>query len=176
MRRLIVVAVLVVVLAVSYRSFGSEETGTGSLTLPQPSPNIGEAAPSFTVPSEEGGAFELSEEGTYVLAFLSTLNGQSNQARAGFEELAKEYSDDGIDFAVVYVSGAPNDESVAYEVLQDGTGRLTSVYNVKRVPRVFMIEDGMVRLVQNGYYPENEDQLEEEIEEYLDSQVDQAGK
>ncbi|MBA2692815.1 MAG: redoxin domain-containing protein [Rubrobacter sp.] len=169
MRRLVIVAVLVAVLAVSYRSFGSAETGTGSLTLPQPSPNIGEVAPPFTVPSEEGGSFELSEEGAYVLVFLSTLNGQSNQARVGFEDLAQEYSGEDIEFAVVYVNSAPNDESIAYEVLQDRTGKLTSEYNVKRVPRLFLIEDGRVRLVQNGYYPENEEQLEEEIQALLES-------
>lgn len=174
MRRLIVVAVVVVALAISYRSFGSAETGTGSLTLPQPSPNIGEAAPPFAVPSEEGGEFELAEDGAYVLAFLSTLNGQSNQARVGFEQLAREYSDEGIDFAVVYVNSAPNDESIAYEVLQDRTGRLTSYYNVKRVPRLFMIEDGTVRLVQNGYYPENEEQMETEIQAFLDERAEQA--
>ncbi|MBA2374917.1 MAG: peroxiredoxin family protein [Actinomycetota bacterium] len=169
MRRLIVVAVLVVVLAVSYRSLGSAETGTGSLTLPQPSPNVGESVPPFNVPSEEGGMFELPDEGAYVLAFFSTYNGQSNQARVGFEDLAEEYSDDGIEFAVVYVNSAPNDESIAYEVLQDRTGQLTSDYNVKRVPRLFLIEDGSVRLVQNGYYPENEEQLAEEIQALLES-------
>lgn len=174
MRRLVIVAVLVVALAISYRSFGSAETGTGSLTLPQPSPNIGEVAPPFTVPSEEGGEFELAEDGAYVLAFLSTLNGQSNQARVGFEQIAQEYSDESIEFAVVYVNSAPNDKSIAYEVLQDRTGILTSDYNVKRVPRLFMIEDGRVRLVQNGYYPENEAQLEEEIEAYLESESEQA--
>lgn len=163
------VALIVVALAVSYRSFGSAETGTGSLTLPQPAPNVGSVATPFEVPSEEGGTFELSEEGAYVLVFLSTLNGQSNQARVGFEDLAREYSDDDIDFAVVYVNSAPNDESIAYEVLQDRTGMLTSEYNVKRVPRLFLIEDGRVRLVQNGYYPENEERLEEEIQELLES-------
>ncbi len=173
MRRLVIVIVLVVALAVFYRSFGSAETGTGTLTLPQPAPNEGEAAPPFTVPSEEGGTFELSDEGTYVLAFLSTFNGQSNQARIGFEDLAKEYSDEGIEFAVAYVSGAPSDESIAYEVLQDGTGGLTSDYNVKRVPRLFLIEDGTVRLVQNGYYPENEEQLEEGIQALIESRDDQ---
>ncbi|MGH3086231.1 MAG: peroxiredoxin family protein [Rubrobacteraceae bacterium] len=160
-------ALLVVALAVVYRSFGSAETGTGTLTLPQPAPNPGEQAPTFTVPSEEGGAFELSDEGMYVLTFFSTLNGPSNQARIGFEDLAREYSEDGVEFAVVYVNSAPRDESIAYEVLQDRTGRLTSLYNVKRVPRLFLIEDGTVRLVQNGYYPENEEQLEEEIQELL---------
>lgn len=170
MRRLVVVALLVVVLAVFYRSFGSAETGTGSLTLPQPAPNVGERAPSFTVPSEEGGTFELSDEGSYVLAFLSTLNGQSNQARVGFERIAKDFSGEDIAFAVVYVNSAPKDESIAYEVLQDRTGRLTSDYNVKRVPRLFLIEDGRVRLVQNGYYPENEAQLKAEIEALLNGE------
>lgn len=169
-------AVLITALAISYRSFGSAETGTGTLTLPQPAPNIGEAAPSFTVPSEEGGTFELSDEGTYVLAFLSTLNGQSSQARESFEQLAREYSDEGVSFVVVYLSGAPGEESIAYEVLQDRTGRLASDYNVKRVPRVFMVEDGRVLVVQNGFYPENEGQLEDKIQELLDDRVDQTAE
>lgn len=163
-RRLIVVSLIVVAVAIFYRSFGSAETGTGTLTLPRPSPNVGDEAPSFTVPSEEGGTFELREKGVYVLAFWSTLNRQSNESRASFEQLAREYSDEDISFAVVYVNSAPDDDSIDYEVLQDSTGALTSLYNVKRVPRLFMIDDGTIRLVD----PENDEDLEDELQQYVE--------
>ena len=74
MRRLVVIVFLVVAVAATYRSFGSEETGTGTLTLPQPAPNVGEQAPQFTVETAEGRRFVLSDERTYVLTFWSSLN------------------------------------------------------------------------------------------------------
>ena len=67
MKRLAVMAVLVLAMALFYRSFGGAETGTGNLTLAAPEPNIGSAAKTFTARDTEGGHFELSEEGVYVL-------------------------------------------------------------------------------------------------------------
>jgi hypothetical protein len=70
------------------------------------------------------------------------------------------------------VNSAPEGESDApYAVLQDGRGVLASRYNVKRVPRLFLIEDGEIRLVQNGFYPENEEQLEEELADLLEEET-----
>ncbi|WP_162924673.1 TlpA family protein disulfide reductase [Rubrobacter indicoceani] len=163
MRRLIVVVVIVLAAAGFYRSFGDEETGTGSLTLPQPYPTVGSSVPSFRTASEEGGTFALRDEGTYVLTFWSTLNRQSNQSRASFERLAGEFPEDDVKFAAVYVNSAPERASANYEVLQDRSGTLTQGYNIKRVPRLFLIVDGRVRLVQTGFYGEYEEQLEEEI-------------
>ncbi|MDQ3429931.1 MAG: hypothetical protein M3479_08300, partial [Actinomycetota bacterium] len=56
-----------------------------------------------------------------------------------------------------------------YDVLQDSTGELTAKYNVKRVPRLFLIDDGTIELVQNGYYQENEERLREELDQVLSS-------
>lgn len=168
MRRLVIVTALVLAAAVFYRSLGSAETGTGALTLPEPAPNIGAAAPTFTVPGEGNAPFDLDDRGIYILAFWSALNRQSNQYRPEFERLAREYSNDDITFASVYVNSPPDIESINYTVMQDRTGRLTSLYNVKRVPRLFMIEDGRIRLVQNGYYEDYDDRLEGEIRRYLE--------
>lgn len=168
MKRLVLVIILVLVSAVFYRSFGSEETGTGTLTLPQPYPEVGARAPAFTAPSEEGGDFSLDGDGTYVLTFWSTLNRQSNQARPGFEQLAREFSDQGVEFVTVYVNSAPERASADYEVLQDRSGRLTQGYNIKRVPRLFIIEDGRVRLVQSGFY--DEDAIQEYLSESLEEE------
>ena len=73
-----------------YRSFGGAETGTGNLTLAPPEPNIGSSARTFTATDVEGNRFTLSDEGVYVLAFWSPLNQNSNQARPGFVEVARE--------------------------------------------------------------------------------------
>lgn len=167
MRRLVAVLLVVALAATLYRTFGSAETGTGTLTLPEPAPTEGERAPTFTVESEEGSTFRLTDEGIYVLTFWSTLNRGSMEARPAFEAVARRYSGEGVRFAAVYVNSAPDDSSIAYTVLQDKTGRLTSLYNVKRVPRLFVIEDGTIRLVQNGYYEGNRRQLEEVLEESL---------
>jgi thiol-disulfide isomerase/thioredoxin len=166
-RRLIVVFLVVLVAAGSYRSFGSAETGTGTLTLAQPSPTVGERAPEFTAETAEGETFVLSDEGVYVLAFWSTLNVNSNDAQPGFEQLAQEYKDDGASFAVVYVNSVPRGEDAPYAMLQDATGKLTSIYNVKRVPRLFLVKDGDIELVLNDYYEGYEEDLEEALKDAL---------
>ncbi|HSL01086.1 MAG TPA: redoxin domain-containing protein [Rubrobacteraceae bacterium] len=168
MKRLAVIALIVVVAAVTYRSLGSAETGTGSLTLPQPAPNEGAVAPQFTAQTTDDERFVLSDEGTYVLTFWSTLNEGSNKARAGFTSLAEEYGDEGVSFAAVYVNGPPTSGDAPFTILQDTTGRLASLYNVKRVPRTFLIRDGKVVLVHNGYYEENKEDLAEALEDVLE--------
>ena len=146
MKRLAVVALLVLALSLFYRSFASPETGTGNLTLAAPEPNIGSTARNFTARDVEGGQFELSDKGVYVLAFWSPLNQNSNRAREGFLEVAREYRDEA-SFAVVYVNGAREDVDAPYDRLYDfPTGRLASLYNVKRVPRLFVVRDGVIWL------------------------------
>ena len=163
MKRLIIVVILILVAALGYRLTGGEETGTGTLTLPQPAPNPGDGAPLFEAREVDGGGeFELSKEGVYVLTFWSTLNKDTAQARPELDRMAREYED--VHFAAVYVNSVPRDEMEApYAVLQDGNGVLSSRYNVKRVPRLFLIEDGTIQLVQNGFYEENEEQLKAEL-------------
>lgn len=170
-KRLLVVAVLVLATSLGYRTYGSPETGTGSLTLPQPAPNQYEAAPTFEAGQRDGGSFELSGDGVYVLTFWSTLNKDTADARPELDRMARDYEDDGVSFAAVYVSNVidvPEDESdTPYAVIQDGSGELAAMYNVKRVPRLFLIQDGTIAMVQNGYYPENEERLQEELDRLL---------
>jgi protein-disulfide isomerase-like protein with CxxC motif len=52
-------------------------------------------------------------------------------------------------------------------VLQDGSGELSALYKVKRVPRLFLIRDGTIELVQNSHYPQNKRQLREELDRVL---------
>jgi thiol-disulfide isomerase/thioredoxin len=166
-KRLAVIVLLVFAAAAFYRSLGSPETATGSLTLPQPAPNVGDAAPKFTARSVQGGTFELSGKGLYVLTFWSTLNVNSNRALPGFEDLAQEYGDDGISFAAVYANGAPRDEGVPFTMLRDPTGRLVSKYNVKRVPRLFVVQNGEIAFALDYYYPGYEQELGKRLEEVL---------
>jgi thiol-disulfide isomerase/thioredoxin len=171
LKRLAIVLIVVAVAAVTYRSFGSAETGTGSLTLPQPAPAVGDTASGFTAKTVEGDTFELSDKGLYVLTFWSTLNEGSNRARPDFARVAQEYADDGkngIHFAAVFVdSRAPSNGDAPYTMIEDRSGKLTSLYNVKRVPRTFLIHDGDVVLVQNGYYEENKKNLKAALDAAL---------
>jgi thiol-disulfide isomerase/thioredoxin len=174
LRRLLIVAALVLITAVGYRSFGGEETATGTLTLPQPAPIVGQDAPRFTATTESGEEFTLSDRGVYVLTFWSTLNQGSVKARPGFTRLAEEYGDEGVTFVAVYVNNAPPGEP--YVVLQGRRGYLTSLYNVKRVPRLFLIQDGKITLVQNDYFDENDEQLEARLKESLREEDRETGK
>lgn len=152
MKRLAIIVLVVLAAALSYRTFFDEETGTGSLTLPQPAPSMGDKAPAFEVKTVAGRDFELSDNGVYVLTFWSTLNKDSNEAEPGFDDLARRFDDDGVSFAVVYVNSAPSDDHVPYTMLLDSTGELVSKYNVKRVPRLFVIKNGKVEYAQDSYY------------------------
>jgi thiol-disulfide isomerase/thioredoxin len=164
-KRLAIVFFVVLAAALVYRPFGGAETGTGSLTLPQPAPNTGDHAPTFEVKTVAGRDFELSDRGVYVLTFWSTLNKDSNESVPGFEDLAREYEDDGVSFAVVYVNSAPRDDHVPYTMLLDSTGELVSKYNVKRVPRLFVVKNGTVEYAQDYYYQGYEKSLRQAIEE-----------
>jgi thiol-disulfide isomerase/thioredoxin len=164
-KRLAIVFFVVLAAALVYRPFGGAETGTGSLTLPQPAPNMGDHAPAFEVKTVAGRDFELSDRGVYVLTFWSTLNKDSNESVPGFEDLAREFEDDGVSFAVVYVNSAPRDDHVPYTMLLDSTGELVSKYNVKRVPRLFVVKNGTVEYAQDYYYEGYEKGLREAIEE-----------
>ena len=165
MKRLAIVFFVVLAAALVYRPFGGAETGTGSLTLPQPAPSVGDNAPAFEVKTVAGRDFELADRGVYVLTFWSTLNKDSNESVPGFEDLAREYKDDGVSFAVVYVNSAPHDDHVPYTMLLDSTGELVSKYNVKRVPRLFVVKNGTVEYAQDYYYEGYEKGLREAIEE-----------
>jgi thiol-disulfide isomerase/thioredoxin len=150
LRRLAIVVFLIVALALAYRTFLDEGTGTGNLTLAAPEPNIGSSVNNFVARDTKGGTFKLTDDGIYVLTFWSTLNRNSNQARPQFIELAREYGDDA-SFAVVYVNGALKDRDAPYDRLHDPNGTLASRYNVKRVPRTFVIRDGEVSLVLDEF-------------------------
>ena len=165
MKRLIVVSLLVLVAATAYRSFGSAETATGSLTLAQPAPAPGDRAPEFTTKTAGDERFTLTDDGVYVLAFWSTLNVDSDKAEPGFKELAEEYDNEEATFAAVYVNGAPEDYQAPYAMLRDTNGKLTSRYNVKRVPRLFLIKNGTVELVLNGYYDGSEEDLKDALKD-----------
>lgn len=169
MRRLLIVTALVLVLAAGYKSFFSEETGTGNtLTLAQPAPTPGEEVQNFEAEHLEGGDFELSDRGTYVLTFWSGLNRSSSSAQPDFERLAREFAGEEVSFAAVYVGGVPRtDYDAPYDVIQDSAGELTAMYNVKRVPRLFLIDDGEVVLAQDAYYEANEGEIRYELNEIL---------
>lgn len=160
-----VVGFLILVLAVGWQTYGSPETGTGPLTLPGPAPNVGEEAHEFTAQTLDGGKFRVRDEGIYVLTFWSTLNQGSYRAKSSFSGLAREYSDS-VSFGAVYVSNTPGDyEQAPYKVIRDSSGKLTSLYNVKRVPRLFVIEDGEIEFVYNEYNEANQETLKEKLEE-----------
>ena len=170
LRRLAIVAFLVLAVALVYRPLGSATTGTGNLTLPPPEPNPGTEARSFTARDTEGDLFEMTDSGVYVLTFWNTLNRNSNQARPQFLRLAREYGDE-VSFAVVYVNGAIKDENAPYDRLHDPKGTLASRYNVKRVPRTFVIQDGKVASTL--------DELDDYSEDYgklLGQEIDDAVK
>ena len=166
MKRLALVAVLVLVGSLLYDEFASPETGTGSLTLAAPEPNIGSTAKNFTARDVEGQDFELSDSGVYVLAFWSPWNQSSNRARPGFVEAAREYKEEA-SFAVVYMDGEREDRDAPYDRLYDATGRLASRYNVKRVPRLFVVRDGVISWVMDEYYLGYEEDLKQEIDDAL---------
>jgi peroxiredoxin len=171
MRRMIVVLVLVVSLAAAYRSYGSPTTGTGTLTLPPPAPTPGEDAPNFTANGLGGETFALSKRGTYVLVFWDNLGYYSNQSKPYFRQLAEDFADEEVRFGAVYVDKPweKDPRALPYAVMWDRNGRLASLYNVKRVPRLFVIKDGTVRMVYDDFSPEGYGEVRKTLEQLAPS-------
>ena len=65
------------------------------------------------------------------------------------------------------MNSVPRGEDAPYAMLQDATGKLTSIYNVKRVPRLFLVKDGNIELVLNDHYEGYEEDLEEALKDAL---------
>jgi hypothetical protein len=170
-RRLIIVLALVAALTVAYRLYGSPTTATGTLTLQPPAPAPGDNAPPFSMRQASGRTFMLSERGTYVLVYWSRLNVGSERSEPYFRRLAEDFGDDGVRFATVYVGGMPEaaGPSRPYAVLEDRGGRLTSIYNVDLVPRLFLIRNGTVLLTYDGFHPEDYAAVRGALEELDDS-------
>jgi hypothetical protein len=169
MRRLILVLALVLILAAAYRYIGPPATDRASPTLPGPAPNVGASVPTFTHERyDDGGTFDLSDQGIYVLTFWDTLNRDSNRAQPYFDLLARDFRGAGVHFAAVYIGDPPRqDGDLPYTVIQDEDGSLAAKYNVKRVPRIFVISDGRVYAVQNNFLPENYELLREVLQELV---------
>src|SRR3954447_17221603 len=111
-RRLVLVATLVLAVAVLYRTMGSPTTGSGSRsspTIPGPEPNAGTPAPTFVHERYDGGTFDLSDRGVYVLTFWDTLNRDSNLAHPYSARLAEDFEGTGTRFAAIYIGDPPKD-------------------------------------------------------------------
>ncbi len=175
MRRFIAVTVVVVAVAILYRLFAGAEAATGTLTLPQPAPDAGQKAPTFTAESASGRPFRLTSRGTYVLVFWDSLDSQFSQARRSFTRLARRFDGSRVSFVAVYIGQAPDSGRTPYTVLTDRGGRLSAIYNVKRVPRLFLIHDGRIVLVQNGYYEANSKLLARSLKEILSGKAVRHG-
>ncbi|CAN5296149.1 hypothetical protein BH24ACT16_BH24ACT16_01890 [soil metagenome] len=171
LRRLVLVAVLVLVITAAYRiSESPEQTGTGrTLTVSQPWPTPGEEVPNFEATRLNGERFVMPGDGTYVISFWSRMNQGSQSARPEFERLAREYKDSEASFAAVYIGGIPKEDrnGSPYAVIQDGAGKLTSLYNVKRVPRIFLIKNGKIRLAEDSLTEENRQEVRRELDAAL---------
>jgi hypothetical protein len=166
MRRLMVVLALLAALAVVYRLYGSPTTGTGTLTLSPPAPAPGEEARTFSAERQGGGTVSLSERGIYVITFWDSLSYYSKQSEPYFRRLAKDFSGEGVRFVAVYVGNPPEDVgSLPYAVVWDRRGRLSSLYNVKLVPRLFVVKDGMVRMTYDDFSPEGYEEVGKTLEE-----------
>jgi hypothetical protein len=165
---LILVFALVLLLAIAYRFIDVPTTGRASPTLPGPAPNVGDPVSTFVHDRYDGGTFDLSNKGIYVLTFWDTLNSDSNNARPYFAKLAEDFEGSEVRFAAVYIGDPPEDAAPSpYAVIQDEDGSLASIYNVKHVPRIFVISDGQVYLVHNNFLPENYDLLREALEQLV---------
>jgi hypothetical protein len=172
-RRVFIVVALVLVVTVGYRSYADPQTGTGALTLPQPAPNPGNPAEPFEALGVHGEPFEVSDRGVRVLTFWSALNRGAAESRPQLEKLSREYEDTPVEFAAIYTGSVPAaEEDAPYNVIRDSSGRLASLYNVKRVPRLFVVVDGRIALVQNGHHEDNEKELRQTLDEVLEERAE----
>jgi hypothetical protein len=157
-----VVLALVAALAVAYRLYGSPTTGTGTLTLPPPAPAPHRRRLDLLRRSS-GGRKLLPLRTGYLrsrllgeLELRGSLSYYSKQSEPYFRGLARDFGREGVRFAAVYIDDPPEEDagSLPYAVVWDQGGRLASLYNVKRVPRLFVVKDGTVLMTYDDLSPE----------------------
>jgi hypothetical protein len=96
-----------------------------------------------------------------VLVFWDNLGYYSNQSKPYFGRLAEELADKEVRFGAIYIDKPRSKDARAlpYAVVWDRNGRLASLYNVKRVPRLFVIKDGPVRMAYDDFSPEGYEEV-----------------
>ena len=94
------------------------------------------------------------------------MNLNSERSEPHLRRLAEDFGGGSVRFAAVYIDGPPEAAGTRpYAVLRDGNGGLAGLYNAKRVPRLFVVEDGTVRLTHDGFSPEGYAEVRETLEE-----------
>ncbi len=176
-RRLALVVVVVLALAAVYRSFGSAETGTGNLTLPPPEPNENRtrgtsrpstwkgtrsSSPTRASTSSPSGAPSTRTPTRHSRASRSWRGSTATRRRLLRRRLRQQRAQEDGD--------APYDR-----FFSPRRGGSTSLYNVKRVPRLFVIDEGKIAFPLDGYYDGYQNDLEEELDAALEEDRNRTG-
>lgn len=147
---------------------------------PEPTPHhlLGEAAPTFELPTPGGERVSLEKEdaeGATLLEFWATSCPICVQAMPALEKLHEEYAAKGLSYYAVNVGEAPGDVAAFLEArgltptaLLDESMEVADDYGVQGIPLILLVDSGgRVQVAVEGYGPTLPAKLSEQIEATL---------
>ena len=123
------------------------------------SPQIGAAAPDFTLTTVDGKKFSLAEEArthkAVVVMFIATKCPYSNAYNDRMRDMAAAYAKQGIAFAGINSNKTePADEVIshakknglAFPLMKDPDNKVADLYDARHTPEIFVIDpEGKLR-------------------------------
>jgi peroxiredoxin len=130
-------------------------------------PQIGAAAPDFTLTTVDGKAFSLAQEAkthkAVVVMFIATKCPYSNAYNDRMRDMAAAYARQGIAFAGINSNKSePADEVVshakqhgfAFPLMKDPDNKVADLYDARHTPEIFVV-DSEGKLRYHGRIDEN---------------------
>ncbi len=140
-------------------------------------PSTSQRAADFTIKSLNGRNIKLSEHRgrVVILNFWATWCAPCKEELPYFNHLYGKYKDLGLEVLGVNIDKNSSevrkmseDLKLAFSILPDPTGKVSTLYKIRSMPTTYVIgKDGMIRHVHWGFGPEEPERYEKEIRRLL---------
>ena len=151
-------------------------TMTGLLTCSAFALEVGQPAPAFELPGQQGTVQLAAYKGkTVYLDFWASWCGPCKQSFPWMNDMQKKYGAKGLRVVGVNLDQKPEDAKAflaatpaQFDIAFDSAGQAPKLYGVKGMPTSMLIgPDGKVLMVHQGFKAEGRDELEAQIKQAL---------
>ncbi len=170
-------AVVGVLLAVSFAGCTRERSADRSAETEERHALVGQKAPSFSAELLGGGPFDLDMHAgrIVVLDFWATWCGPCVQALPQIAEVARSFGDKGVELYAVNLREDPEtvkeflqSNGIDVTVVMDTDGNVGSLYQAEAIPQTVIIgKDGRVQVVHVGLLPDLKSRLTNELNDLV---------